>query len=487
MTFAEDKTYEYIRYHHKQFRHIRAREILPYLGCLTTSDQDRLHAELDRWGNADSLWKLFDSLRRRKGWVESLIQALRDCEHTQLAEEVAHVYQSNLPPLVSGPAVDVGGPSNGYQEEEPSYPTPVQDTQSPQCLGQTAKTATQTHSSGTVQPGTGDQEPLSHMADRRPPTTRGQPPEQDKEQGSLHSAGGNPTPLRGPVSPTVSFQPLNRSTSRASRLPAPPVSGAGLSPTSPGLILTGAPGDQAEATIWSGGIGVPTNSPPTSPVPSKVPINPKPKDTVPIAVPSNPTPSKLPVNPARAGTGAPKVPAPDHRMPTSAVPSRGPALKVPSSKGGNKAAEGLPVPPARTGTEAGSVPRPAGSAHWNSSVELSKPGTLVSHLDSPFSGCSEDLAISSSDSLGNVDAGHHGPEENEYQSGSITVHVAESPSADLMASNSGPSASEKPQNNEFPEEQQKPKTSWAAWVVVAVAGGLLAAFLGVLHRRHLLQ
>lgn len=39
MTFAEDKTYQYIRDHHGNFCNIHVLEILPYLSCLTISDQ----------------------------------------------------------------------------------------------------------------------------------------------------------------------------------------------------------------------------------------------------------------------------------------------------------------------------------------------------------------------------------------------------------------------------------------------------------------
>lgn len=59
--------------------------------------QDQLRALYDHRGNRNTIWELFNSLQRRKGWVQSLIQALRACELAGLADEVAHVYQSNLP------------------------------------------------------------------------------------------------------------------------------------------------------------------------------------------------------------------------------------------------------------------------------------------------------------------------------------------------------------------------------------------------------
>lgn len=39
MTFAEDKTFQYIRYHYRNFDRIHVLEILPHLSCLTPSDQ----------------------------------------------------------------------------------------------------------------------------------------------------------------------------------------------------------------------------------------------------------------------------------------------------------------------------------------------------------------------------------------------------------------------------------------------------------------
>lgn len=64
------------------------------MGCVF---QDLLRAHYNHKGNRNTIWELFNSLQRRSGWVESLIRALRACELTSLADEVAHVYQSNLP------------------------------------------------------------------------------------------------------------------------------------------------------------------------------------------------------------------------------------------------------------------------------------------------------------------------------------------------------------------------------------------------------
>uniref|UniRef100_A0A8B9WBA0 Uncharacterized protein n=1 Tax=Bos mutus grunniens TaxID=30521 RepID=A0A8B9WBA0_BOSMU len=41
MMFAEDKTYQYICYHHSNFCNVHVLDILPHLSCLTTSDQDQ--------------------------------------------------------------------------------------------------------------------------------------------------------------------------------------------------------------------------------------------------------------------------------------------------------------------------------------------------------------------------------------------------------------------------------------------------------------
>lgn len=55
MTFAEEKTFAYIRSHHSNFCHIHVLEILPYLSCLTTSDQVSQGMAASHWPGT-GLW-----------------------------------------------------------------------------------------------------------------------------------------------------------------------------------------------------------------------------------------------------------------------------------------------------------------------------------------------------------------------------------------------------------------------------------------------
>ncbi|ELK34529.1 Mitochondrial antiviral-signaling protein [Myotis davidii] len=387
MTLAEEKTFEYIRRNYRKFHHIPVLEILPYLSCLTTSDQDLLRAHLGLHGNRNTIWDLFNSLQRRSGWVESLIWALRACELAALADEVDRVYQSNLPlipcvhttmvgprvgdggkgeglkrkqhqsPGPSTPAVAPSASHNSYRDEETSYPMPVQDTQSPASPGDNSKKSPQTDSSeADLRRPSGPQEPSSDMASLSPLTSSG-PQEQEKELGNTHITDtvSSITSSHGPVSPTVSFQPLARSTPRASRLP--------VSAPSTGTFSSSAGGasDQAETTTCSSGVAVPTNSVTTSTAPSKVPHHSALTSTVPSKlptssetpgimssnVPTSLTPSKLPISSTPAGTVSPKVPTglvPDHRMPTSSVSSKVPANTALTIRSSSRPSEVSPHP-----------------------------------------------------------------------------------------------------------------------------------------------
>ncbi|XP_057637817.1 mitochondrial antiviral-signaling protein isoform X2 [Chionomys nivalis] len=501
MTFAEEKTYKYIRDNHSKFCCVDVLEILPYLSCLTPSDQDQLRASYKQLGNRDTLWDLFHKLQRRVGWVEVFIRALRLCELPGLAEQVTRVYQSYLPPGTSlrslaplespaipataaGPSAYAPGhsiPDNGYQEK-PSYPRPVQDTQPPRSPGENSEQVPQASF------GAGDSlMPSPNLQALSPQPSRehhGQEPERGGT--STASVDSIPIPQHGPVSPTVSFQPLPRTTRRTSHVPGAtgsvPSPDTSLSPPSTELAYAKGAGDQAKAApCLSTDGGELTNSITTSSVPStklvptttvsskvssKLPISSKPTAAVPSSVLTNTTPSKLPINSAYAGAMPSKVPA---------SVAKAPANIMPPNRSSSKAKETL-EPPATTSTTGGNLPGPDGSFRsLRSTTEMSKPGVLVSQVDEPFSGCSLDLAISSSSSFGS--GPNHGPEENEYSS--FRIQVDESPSADLLEGSPGPRATQKP-----PEEKEElcaSSVSWVKWL--GATGALLAAFLAVMLYR----
>lgn len=117
--------------------------------------------------------------------------------------------------------------------------------------------------------------------------------------------------------------------------------------------------------------------------------------------------------------------------------------------------------------------------------EQSKPGRLVSCMSSqPFSGCSADLAISSSDMVGT--GPDNAPEENEYVSvDALRLHVVEAPSLDLLEGSPRPPSALQPQAEEQSLCVGTPP--WVPWLGVAVAGVLLATVVAVLYRRRPLQ
>ncbi|XP_021510822.1 mitochondrial antiviral-signaling protein [Meriones unguiculatus] len=491
MTFAEEKTYKYICNNHSKFCCVDVWEILPYLPCLTASDQDRLRASYKQLGNQDTLWELFNKLQRRLGWVEYFIRALRICELPGLADQVTRVYQSYLPPgtslrtlaplespaipaTVSAPSAFASGhsvPDNGYQEK-PGYPSPVQDTQPPKSPVENSEQTPQANSGFIPRTSGGSVMSSPNLQALSSSPSR----EQEPELAGTCAANtvSSPVPMHGPVSPTVSFQPLPRTTLRTVHLPGVTVSvpspDTSLSSSSTGSAFAMGDGEAKGATCLGTKEAVPTNSVTASSVPSstksvpvnttpskvssKFPISPKPTASTPS---TNVAPSKLPINSVYAGTVASKVPA------TMAKP---PANIMPSERSSNLAKETLEAA-ATTVTAGRSLPEP----------EMSKPGVLVSQLDSePFSASSVDLAISPSSSLASEP--NRGPEENEYSS--FRVQVDEPPSVDLTGS-PGPRATQLP-----PEEEVLCADSipWAKWL--GATSTLLAAFLAVmLYRRRL--
>ncbi|XP_061207941.1 mitochondrial antiviral-signaling protein [Neopsephotus bourkii] len=94
MGFAEEKVYEYIMRNLRNFRNIRVASLADSLSCLTDADRDELHAREEARGSQATVYKFYQHLKCRQGWVRDLIEALRQNNAGDLADELQHVYDS---------------------------------------------------------------------------------------------------------------------------------------------------------------------------------------------------------------------------------------------------------------------------------------------------------------------------------------------------------------------------------------------------------
>ncbi|NWU57441.1 MAVS protein, partial [Dromas ardeola] len=133
MGFAEDKVYDYILKNLKNFRNIRVASLADSLSCLTDADRDELHTREEMRGSQATVYKFYQHLKCRQGWVLDLIDALRQNNAGHLADELQHVYDSwqACPPAPAAsslpPAANNGRPavsSIGAQTPSPG-PNPV--------------------------------------------------------------------------------------------------------------------------------------------------------------------------------------------------------------------------------------------------------------------------------------------------------------------------------------------------------------------------
>ncbi|XP_029449446.1 mitochondrial antiviral-signaling protein isoform X2 [Rhinatrema bivittatum] len=93
MKFAEEQLARYVN-RNMDFQHIKVLELLPYLNCLTETDQEELRAIINNKGNQNAVWPLLNALQRRSNWPTYFIAALRRFEYTELADELQHQFDS---------------------------------------------------------------------------------------------------------------------------------------------------------------------------------------------------------------------------------------------------------------------------------------------------------------------------------------------------------------------------------------------------------
>ncbi|NXW50894.1 MAVS protein, partial [Nyctiprogne leucopyga] len=94
MGLAEDKVFEHISRNLKNFKNIHVASLTDSLSCLTDADRDELHAREEARGSQATVYKFYQHLKCRQGWVLDLINALHQNNAGHLADELQHVYDS---------------------------------------------------------------------------------------------------------------------------------------------------------------------------------------------------------------------------------------------------------------------------------------------------------------------------------------------------------------------------------------------------------
>ncbi|NWR51419.1 MAVS protein, partial [Regulus satrapa] len=94
MGLAEDKVYTHITRNLKKFGTIRVASLADSLTCLIDSDRDALLAREETRGNQAAVFRFYQHLRCRRGWVQDLIQALHHNNAGHLADELQEIYDT---------------------------------------------------------------------------------------------------------------------------------------------------------------------------------------------------------------------------------------------------------------------------------------------------------------------------------------------------------------------------------------------------------
>ncbi|KAM4706559.1 mitochondrial antiviral-signaling protein [Discoglossus pictus] len=96
MGFAEDKLADYLRRNINQLETLNLEEILIYMTCLSQGTQEKLRQKLEIKGNVHTLWPFVDEIRKRDGWVQEFLSAIRRCGQVTLADEIEVEYNRHV-------------------------------------------------------------------------------------------------------------------------------------------------------------------------------------------------------------------------------------------------------------------------------------------------------------------------------------------------------------------------------------------------------
>uniref|UniRef100_A0A8D2MEH2 Mitochondrial antiviral signaling protein n=1 Tax=Zonotrichia albicollis TaxID=44394 RepID=A0A8D2MEH2_ZONAL len=350
MGLAEDKVYFHITRNLKKFSAIRVASLADSLTCLVDSDRDELLAREETRGNQAAVFKFYQHLKCRRGWVQDLIQALHHNNAGHLADELQEIYDAWQPrPRSSAPAAAPSLPSDAHPRPSSiSAQTPPREPNSAPLAGQPRRDlATGDHPPVLPSAGTTTSTelearlPVQESLPKKLPeqeSPRPVPPGSKVHGGASggHSAEGNLSHPTGampvsPGTPGVAVPPAVSPEQGRDWLSRRPVcvdngffgNANHLHRGTPGLGLgRAAPSRDAGATHSP---GQPRNEPEES---SDIFTEPPPSlEGATCAVPPNPVPTKQPVPSSGQGASVETAPLGATPVPRATVPSRDSSVK----------------------------------------------------------------------------------------------------------------------------------------------------------------
>lgn len=152
MGFAEDEFRNYLRKNLTRLDNIKVDELLtPLSACLSRPTVEKLNAFVKYQGNGKSVLDFYLDLSRSDNWVRHFIDALRYCEHNELAEEFEEVYSSFQIPKAAKQSSPRSLPSLSHDNRQPPQESPYRSLSPP--ASQPDPSPKPSHRFNNIQPG----------------------------------------------------------------------------------------------------------------------------------------------------------------------------------------------------------------------------------------------------------------------------------------------------------------------------------------------
>ncbi|XP_063281821.1 mitochondrial antiviral-signaling protein [Pelobates fuscus] len=205
MGWAEDQFHKYLMNNMKSLEVINLTEILQYLPCLSTQNQETLRRRIILEGNEATMWDFINDLRKRDDWVNQFLQAIRLRDLGSLADRLQEVYNSFLLPRQPGnprplPPPGVPQASSLYYSSQSSPQQPQQNPTNIQPLQPVSILPNALNSEMFQSPVPVQSQPFSSLPSEGLPGASIQPNQVDVQSfSSLPTLAAPETPLSKPL------------------------------------------------------------------------------------------------------------------------------------------------------------------------------------------------------------------------------------------------------------------------------------------------